>query len=407
MNYSDFEEIEQDEWSLTRPVFPTSNTGTLTVIGFCWHLGSSRRRTKQYIVECNICKKDRELHGEGLYKSFKKDLIKGRIPCGCSNNPRFTRGQWEVRVKRSSEEKGLKFISLHGEFKGGMTKLEMSCPKHGSWFSTTAESLICNNPGCPSCGRIRTTNASKMEDSWHVKKFLETEKFHKGTIFWRSDKNDSPNHWFYKCPVCSVDEYAKAGLCEGVFGACHSSLKKGMLPCRCSKSVRLTASQWEYKINKDGADKGYVFVKWLSKPGRFSKFQYKCRNHGLQQISVDNYMRGRGCPECAGQDQRQCYINQVLDQGLPVAIKFGITRHSGSRIQTQNARNLFEMRQLGVWMFPSSKSCKDAENECKKVFDCCVLTKRELKDGWTETTSIKNIDKAVEIYENFGGKRIA
>lgn len=33
------------------------------------------------------------------------------------------------------------------------------------------------------------------------------------------------------------------------------------------------------------------------------------------------------------------------------------------------------------------------------------MTRTELKDGWTETTSTANYDKIVEIYERFGGTK--
>lgn len=407
MNYSDFDKIEQDEWSLARPIFLSTTGGTLTVVGFCWHNFPRCRRVKKYIVECDVCKKDNPLHGDGLYKIFKKDLCNGRIPCGCSKKPIFTRDQWEVRIKRAAEEKGFKFISFSGEFDGGRTKLEISCPEHGSWYSTTAESLISNSPGCPVCGRTRTIDASRREYSYHVEKFMETGKFHKDTEFWRSGKKSGAHYWFYKCPVCSEDEYTKAGLCKGVFEACGNSLKKGILPCRCSKSARLTGPQWEYEIKKRDGGRGYTFIRWINKPGRFCKFEYRCPIHGLQEMSVNNYLQGQGCPECVGQDQRQCYINQVLDQGSAIAIKFGVTRNSRSRIERQNARNLFQMARIGVWRFPSAKSCKDAEKQCKKELECRILTKRELEDGYTETTYIKNLDRVIEIYENHGGKRIS
>lgn len=401
MNYSDFEKIEQDEWSLTRPTFPTTKGGTLTVVGWS---GRMKDSTKNYIVECSLCKGDKELNGEGVYRCTKSKLSIGNIPCNCSKTARLTKAQWEIRVKRIAEEKGLKFISFVGEFRNQNTKLELRCPEHGSWDTTTVTGLVNKGAGCPTCGRSRIRESEKQ-----VGEFMATGKFHGDTKFWRDEKKNSKAHstrWFYKCPVCSSDEYVKAGVCNGVFEAQQNHLKNGKLACRCSKSPKYTEEQWTFRMEKETKEKGYTFVRWLGKVGQDNKFEYLCPLHGIQETIPGRLLTGCGCSGCAGQDQQQCYINQVLDEDLVIAIKFGMAKDSSSRMKRLNSKNLFKMRRLGVWEFPSVKSCKGAENQCKKELDCSILTKRELADGHTETTLIKNLDRIIEIYENHGGKRI-
>lgn len=406
MNYSDFDKIEQDEWSLTRPTFPTPKGGTLTVIGWS---GRKKGCTKYYVAECSLCKKDKELNGDGVYGSVKSSLCKGSVPCGCSKNTRCTKDQWLVRARRSAEERGIKFISFSGEFKGSGTKLRLQCLKHGTWESTTISSLVNSGKGCPSCGTVKASSASTKDDDSHVVEFMATDKFHKCTKFWRSERKSSQgrgSYWFYKCPVCSEDEYCKAGLCAGIFESSVSELKGGFLSCRCSKSYRYTEEQWTYRMEKETKVNGHTFVKWLGKPSRRKTFQYLCPYHGTQETTASAYLRGKGCPSCAGHIQRQCYINQVFDEHLVVALKFGIAKESRRRVRVQNSKNLFKMSNIGVWEFSSVKSCKAAEKQCKKELECGILTKRELADGHTETTHIKNLDRVIEIYENHGGKRI-
>lgn len=53
MNYSDLQQIQQDEWSLSRPTFVTPKGGILTVVGW----SGKRGHNKCYIVECTECKK--------------------------------------------------------------------------------------------------------------------------------------------------------------------------------------------------------------------------------------------------------------------------------------------------------------------------------------------------------------
>ena len=64
------------------------------------------------------------------------------------------------------------------------------------------------------------------------------------------------------------------------------------------------------------------------------------------------------------------------------------------------------MRQIGIWQFSDVKSCKDAEKHIKKNIKCKIFTKQEVPHGYTETTSINNMNKIIEIYERFGGVRV-
>lgn len=407
MNYSDFENIEQDEWSLTRPTFPTPKGGMLTVVGWSGRNGWS---AKYYVVECNLCSNNRELNGDGVYKAIKSNLHRGSVPCSCSKQAKLTKCQWEAKVKKASEEKGLKFISFVGEYIGCSTRVKVCCPKHGTWDSLTASEFVNSDRGCPTCGYHRGGEALLKETGYHLAEFMATGKFHRGTEFWRSERKDlkgTRKYWFYKCPVCSEDEYAKAGLCDGIFEASCGNMKRGKLSCRCSKSPKYNENQWTYRLEKETEKNGHTLIKWLEKPGNSKKFQYICPHHGEQVAHANNYLSGKGCPLCAGKNQRQCYINQVFDENLVVALKFGIAKESERRVRVQNAKNLFRMEQMGVWEFPSVKSCKAAEKQCKKELDCRILTKRELSDGWTETTYIKNLDRVIEIYENHDGKRIS
>lgn len=405
MNYSDFDKIEQDEWSLTRPTFPTPKGGTLTVVGWSGRNGSQ----KKYVVECNLCRGDKELHGDGVYKITKGGLVRGQVPCGCAKCHKFSKHQWEVRIRRVAEEKGLKFISFIGEFKGARTKLALLCPNHGFWDSTTVSSFVLQGCGCPTCKISLLSEANTKDTEGYIAEFMATGKFHRATKFWRSERKTSRGfcgYWFYECPVCNVDEYAKAGLCNGIFEILGCQLKKGHLACRCSKQYKYTEEQWTFRMEKETKNNDHVLVKWLSKPGRFKKFQYLCPHHGEQVATANNYLSGRGCPICAGKNQQQCYINQVFDGDLIVSLKFGIAKDSSRRTRDQNSSNLFKMGQIGIWEFPSVKSCKAAEKQCKKELECGVLSKRDLEDGHTETTHIKNLDRIIEIYENHGGKRI-
>ena len=90
MNLEDLllaESLEQDGWSLSRPRYGTE--GQLEVIGWS---GKKCGDHKFYILRCSKCGQDSELFGEGYFKSLKSNLVRGLVPCGCSNIPKWSKG---------------------------------------------------------------------------------------------------------------------------------------------------------------------------------------------------------------------------------------------------------------------------------------------------------------------------
>ena len=122
------------------------------------------------------------------------------------------------------------------------------------------------------------------------------------------------------------------------------------------------------------------------------------QSSGLQQ----------GCRPCACNMHRQqeCYINWVMDDDTTVAIKFGIARDSNQRIKQQNSASIYTITQHSVYTFPSVRECRSAERACKKELECSIVLKRDMPDGYTETTWVYNLDKIIEIYKRNGGELI-
>lgn len=131
-----------------------------------------------------------------------------------------------------------------------------------------------------------------------------------------------------------------------------------------------------------------------------------CKVHGIFEQTPGSHLQGRGCPMCKGKTQTHCYINLVREYDYDVAIKFGIANDCHRRITIQNRSNLFKSENLGIWKFEHVRSCKAAEQECKQTLKTGVLSAREMKDGWTETVSVLDLEKVIAIYEKHGGKRI-
>lgn len=214
-------EVEQDTWSKEFPNFGASKQ--LSVLGWIPSLTTS---CKYYLVQCSVCSQDTELFGEALYKITKGNLLKGRMPCGCSKRTKWSREQFAVLCSRKAKELGHTFIDFTGEWKGQDTKIKMLCEKHGEWSSGVINSLINNNTSCPGCKSDITAKRSVKPDEVMIQSFFASGAFHPDTKFWRSErktKSGTKRYWNVYCPDCKEQGESQ-----------DSNLQVGNRPCACS-----------------------------------------------------------------------------------------------------------------------------------------------------------------------------
>lgn len=246
-------ELQQDNWSLQSPTF--GENSQLRVLGY-FDEYTATNGNKYYILFCSECELDHELFGSGVFRSTKHHLLGGRLPCGCSDTPKWSMDQWQIKAERKAAEMGYTFNNFVGGWKGQRTKISLTCDKHGEWQS-----------------------------------------------------------------------------------------------------------------------------------GRLEDFLGK----------------GCGCPSCSMHRQQECYINLVRDGDIAVAIKFGVAIDSTYRIKTQRSGCIYSIYQHSVFKFTSVGDCRAAEQKCKDSFACGILSKEEMSDGYTETTSLDNLPQVIEIFEKYGG----
>lgn len=307
---------------------------------------------------------------------------------------------------------GIQILGWVGDWKGSKSKLRCSCEEHGEWITTSIYQFKAGR-SCPVCRSELIGKRNSLPDSTLIAKFMATGKFKPGTKFWReSSSRDGKGKWSYTwsytCPTCSHDYYVTSGLCSGVFTASYNSLKSGRLSCRCSVGYRWPQNQMEHRLKMLCEMRGFVFNNVVGKYRNVnSRFSYICKTHGIQNMRIALFINGgRGCPLCAGKNQQQCYINVVMDDFTPVALKVGIAKDANARLKSLNRCNLFHMQQVAVYDFPTVRHCKQAERACLSELVSGVLSSRELKNGYTETVALTDYDKVVSIYERFGGVRV-
>ena len=318
--------MQEDDWSVSRSSF--GSECQLTVVGWS---GRNKGGHKLYILKCNKCSQDGELFREGYFRSTKSNLVKGQVPCGCSEIPKWSKEQYTLLCKRKASKLGYTFLGFVGEWKGAYTKTKMLCEKHGEWSSGIIHNLINKGQGCPGCVADAIGEARKKPDDEMIASFFVSGAFHPETKFWKSErktKQGYKSYWHMLCPECGELGESFGGHLQG-----------GGRPCACSKHR-----------------------------------------------------------------QQECYINWLIDgHNMAVAIKFGIARDSKQRIKSQNRQSAYTLKQHSVYQFPDVASCKKAERECKKELECGVVLKRDMPDGYSETTWAYNIGKVKDIYERNGG----
>lgn len=201
---------------------------------------------------------------------------------------------------------------------------------------------------------------------------------------WNTGVITSLIHGGSGCPVCKIETISRFSLKpDGV-------MIRSFL---ASESFHPDTKFWrsERKDSKDCKAYWYVYCPECSQLG---------------ESAASNLQKGKRPCACTRQRQQECYINFVMDNSLVVAIKFGIARDSISRSNHQNRKSVYMVENVITYNFPSVRMCKKAERECKQELECGIVLKRDMPDGWTETTHLYNLSKILEIYCRNGGVEI-
>lgn len=130
--------------------------------------------------------------------------------------------------------------------------------------------------------------------------FMSTGRYPIGTIFIPNmgitDGYGRYNKWSIHCPICAQDQYSIAGLCDGIFKSEYSSLRRGYIPCRCSKSQKLTDAQHQYRVKMILESEDSIFMGFDSLGiTRSTKFRWVCNKGHGNHTSLNNFLVGQRC----------------------------------------------------------------------------------------------------------------
>lgn len=214
--------------------------------------GKSKRL--EVVFKCPTCAEDPELFGEGVFTILKSNLWKGIVSCGCSKTFKYSKSQYEVRVKRLCHTYNYSFLGWKGEFKKCRDSYPiLKCETTNVTTSTTSlDSFLNAGTEIPKNFNLKTRKSEQ--------EVLDNLKGnYPSTVELRfvGDRLVSDGIcWEYYC-----------NLCETLRSMRLTSIHKGITGCGCYS-----------KVHSD-EDEGYLYVvEWYGFCESFIKFGYTMKS---------------------------------------------------------------------------------------------------------------------------------
>lgn len=370
-----------------------------------------KSKGKPYMLyfSCNVCSKDKELWPEKSIKLKEYYLNNGTVPCGCSKRPSWTKSQYEIKLIRTLKGTGVEFIDWVDDYKNNKSKVLLK-GLHG--VISIGISDILSGKGFYNLG-IRSSKEDTRED--YIKVFMSTGAYPVGSEFWRDCtpvKGKSTHYWEYKCPICSKDEYTKAGVCTGVFKIAHHSLRVGYIPCRCARSYRKTEEQKNFQMETFAKKLGFKYEGFSEEyKGAKTKVTLVCKHGHEFIVASDHFLQSPRCTGCSkyGYDPSKSgslYFAKFKNYNFE-CFKIGITNNSVvSRIKQCERAGSLSGEILKVFTHKDGKFVANLEKRLKSEIDMGYCPRELMGSGFTETFEVSEENsnyvysffKTLEIY---------
>lgn len=204
----------------------------------------------------------------------------------------------------------------------------------------------------------------------------------------------------YKCPVCSNDEYVKAGICSGIFNSNPDFILRGGLSCRCKSRYNWSEEQYLYKAKKILQDEdNYDIVSVKKEPYKGVFVTYDCKYHGHQVCTFKNLSKGKRCFKCANKNHEFCYILEVTDS-KNTFLKFGVAKNVERRVIEHKSNNQgYKFKILDKFRYKDPNTCLLVEKMVKSKVVRFLDASSNFK-GYTETCDLSFYNEITEIMKN-------
>lgn len=351
-----------------------------------------------FVLYCYKCAEDVEMFGEGYFISRVGNIRSGKIPCGCSLKYIPTKQQRRLLIERKALELNLELIDLEYDEKGQLINIILNCPEHGVTNRKSVSSFIRLGHKCRGCIRKDRLN---REDPY-FKEFLSN--LYCGPKLYFLGWKDSYEGKDTFCRMSCQDhgEWTTTTLGSLLYN------NTGCPGCATEKIAESTTKEIDHFLSRFKEVYPSKDLVWKRSEENRNVWSVKCNicNY-IKTDYVTNYYAGKLECWCEGvSEQRYSYISIIMDDDIPVALKFGISKNPRRRMKEQDRATIYSVKILGVWEFDTKENCLSTEAICKSQLICGILPYEEFRDGTSETTSPSNYDKIVRIYEEYGGIKI-
>ena len=190
--------------------------------------------------------------------------------------------------RRANEIHKGKYDLSRTRYVNNSTKIEVVCPEHGSWWVTPANFLL-RKSGCPKCGKEKVSRALSMTQKQFEARVREIH----------GNKYDLSRAWYVNdatkvevmCPEHGSWWVRPNGLFYG----------KGCPECgsaKASNSRRLAPVEFEKRVREIHGDK--YDLSRIRYVNIATKVEIVCPEHGAWWPYPSSLLKGCGCPKCAG-----------------------------------------------------------------------------------------------------------
>lgn len=287
---------------------------------------------------------------------------------------------------------------IHGEFYDyskvnyvkNYVKVEIICPKHGSFMQKPCDHMI--GRGCVKCSAEKRHLINKMP----LEVFID-----------RSNKVHNYTYDYSKVVYKNV--MSNVTIICPEHGEFSQQVNTHLSGCGCPTCAALKVSALKTK--------GKDFYLSRAKEYHGNKYDYSlvvgetadirvtiiCPEHGEFICKLHNHSKGQECPECnpSGYNIRKAgtfYILKVTDS----VGKFGISNKFSKRLQQIVNQSCFDIETLHTFNFEDGhiprliESTVIASDIQKGVVNRC-----DMNSGYSETFYLKDLSKILEIVDNF------
>ncbi|EHC1824530.1 hypothetical protein JT459_000812 [Salmonella enterica] len=317
------------------------------------------------------------------------------------SNAAQTPEEFQKRVMEVCEDTGYTFNGFVLPWNGNKTKLALSCPKHGEWYSTSTQKFLMKKDrrGCPKCGSENYTRVRRLSNDVVMRAINESCVKMKVEFlgFVGGEYAGNKTKLILRCKKHDYifQNTSFIGFTSGESSYCcrMCDIERKRTTFAVPENVVVD------KINNRCKELNYKFLGFVNGyTNKSSKLHLHCVTHNVEwkTTSVEKFMCGRsGCHMCKTTGYKTTkpgYIYVQRVSGVVDAIKFGITNlFPEERLKQQQRRSKLKHELVFCWKFEDGHCAYEIESQIKQKWRDHIgfVDRSIMEDGFTETLPVE------------------